>query len=330
MQQLGVVHLVGWGPMGTQPLRSFVQAYRRHAPGAEHELVVVLNGVAGELEQGSGESARTALLHELEGVKHRLLELPQPVQDLEAYFLIAESLEHDRLCFLNSHSQPAVDGWLERLRGVEREPGVGVVGATASWASQGSHTRCLAGLGGPYAGVYEDRDLMRRVFAPHASLSDHDDGGSGGLAPRVHAAWQLAQELWRFPRFPAPHLRTNAFLLERQLMLRLRGGHATSKTDAYRLESGRRSLTRRIEHSGLRVVVAGRDGIAYESRDWPNSQTFWQGSQDNLIVADNQTRAYEAADFEVRRALSMHAWGRWAAPTGPTRATDAPPSVTAD
>lgn len=331
MQRLGVVHLV-WGPLGIQPLRSFLLAYKRHAAGVEHELIVAFNGVAGDEERRPGEESRAALLRELEGVKHRLLELPRAVQDLEAYFMIANSVEHDRLCFLNSHSEPLVDGWLERLAQCASRSGVGAAGATASWASQSSHARCLAGLGGPYASVYDDLELVRGVFAPHASLASDlrkgDDGRKRSTlaqsVQRVRSVQQLVQELRCFPPFPAPHLRTNAFLLERRLMLRLTG-RTTDKTGAYRLESGRRSLTRRIEQSGLRALVAGRDGIAYDSRDWPSSQTFWQGSQQNLIIADNQTRAYEAGDFAVRRVLSAHAWGKQAKPAMPS----APEAVSA-
>jgi hypothetical protein len=61
---------------------------------------------------------------------------------------------------------------------------------------------------------------------------------------------------------------------------------------------------------GLRVLVAGRNGRAYESSEWPASRTLWQGNQENLLVDDNQTRSYQEGDDDVRRALSGFAWGR--------------------
>ena len=42
---------------------------------------------------------------------------------------------------------------------------------------------------------------------------------------------------------------------------------------------------------------------------WPASHTFWQGTQDNLLVADNQTDDYADAAPPVRRLLSQFAWG---------------------
>jgi hypothetical protein len=134
---------------------------------------------------------------------------------------------------------------------------------------------------------------------------------------RARAARLLARQLRGFPQFPAPHLRTNAFLIERELMLRIDTGSLREKTDTYLLESGRRSLTRQIERMGLEARVVGRDGVSYGPREWASSHTFWQGSQRNLIVADNQTRSYEHGDSEVRRALSAHAWAELAAPAEP-------------
>ena len=126
-----------------------------------------------------------------------------------------------------------------------------------------------------------------------------------------------ALTILRQPSFPAPHLRTNAFVLERELMLRIQPGSLADKAGAYLLESGRRSFARQIERMGLQVLVAGRDGGAYAASEWPRSHTFWQGAQENLIVADNQTRSYESADFEVRSLLAAHAWGELAEPAMP-------------
>jgi hypothetical protein len=328
-EPLGLVYLV-WGPLGAQPLRDFLAAYRRRAAGTEHELIVAFNGVAREREHGpdhareAAGATRAAFLDELEGIPHRLLELPRPVLDLAAYFELAGLLEHQQLCFLNSYSEPLVDGWLALLQRAAGAPDVGMVGATASWASQASHVRFLVGLGGPYARVYGDRERIKLVFAPPSNPGAEAPGGPEGSSgamrqarEKLAAARLLARQLSGFPPFPAPHLRSNAFLLGRELMRSIRTGPLLEKTDTYLLESGRHSLTRQIEHLGLRVLVAGRDGATYAPREWAGSQTFWQGSQENLIVADNQTRSYEHANSEVRRMLSAHAWGELAAPAEP-------------
>jgi hypothetical protein len=86
------------------------------------------------------------------------------------------------------------------------------------------------------------------------------------------------------------------------------------KTDVYRLESGRESLTAQIRDMGLAAFVVGRDGCAYARDQWPASRTFWQGAQENLLIADNRTEDYQLGDTEARAALSRYAWGQDADP----------------
>ena len=118
MAMIGLVYLA-WAPLGAAPLREFLGSYHAHRAGAEHELMVVLNGAERE-EPGNadtgpgGEALRATLLAELEDTEHRLIELERPVLDLPAYALAARQLEHERLCFLNSYSTILADGWLGR------------------------------------------------------------------------------------------------------------------------------------------------------------------------------------------------------------------------
>jgi len=44
------------------------------------------------------------------------------------------------------------------------------------------------------------------------------------------------------------------------------------------------------------------------------SRTLWQGDQEGLLVADNQTLHYTHGDFELRHLLSTLAWGICADP----------------
>ncbi|HEX8559483.1 MAG TPA: hypothetical protein VF668_15380, partial [Pyrinomonadaceae bacterium] len=63
-------------------------------------------------------------------------------------------------------------------------------------------------------------------------------------------------------------------------------------------------------------LVVGRDGRGYEPAEWAESFTFRRGEQHNLLVSDNQTRYYEAADAATRRRLEESAWGRAGRATG--------------
>ncbi|MBB4661507.1 hypothetical protein [Conexibacter arvalis] len=124
MPGICLVHLV-WAPLGTEPIRRFLDAYRQRPAGRDHRLLVVLNGF-----DGTPPPAVTNVLAEVE---HEPLLLPERVQDLTAYRLAAEhAADADRLCFLNSHAEPLADGWLAMLDDQLRAPRVGIVGATGS------------------------------------------------------------------------------------------------------------------------------------------------------------------------------------------------------
>jgi hypothetical protein len=106
-------------------------------------------------------------------------------------------------------------------------------------------------------------------------------------------------------------------MAERSLLVRLLDAGARRKFNSYRLESGRRSITAQVLESGLRALVVDSEGNAFDSDDWPGSETFWSGAQRRLLIADNQTRIYQAADSRRRTLLAQYAWGEHApAPTG--------------
>jgi hypothetical protein len=137
-----------------------------------------------------------------------------------------------------------------------------------------------------------------------------------GSMESAYTAWLPVLRLLlrpRYPPFPNPHLRTNAFAIRRETMLDLRWPAVTTKGGALALESGRRSITRQLWAGGLRTLVVGRDGAAYDVDRWHASATFRSGGQDNLLVADNRTQQFASADPVFRRRLAELAWGPQAA-----------------
>lgn len=315
---LAVVHLV-WGPLGPEPLQRFLRAYREHPAGVEHELVVLFNGVAA--------TERARLLEELAGVAHRLIVLARPVQDLVAYIHAAEQIEHGRLCFLNSHSEPLVPGWLAKLDGALADAGVGLVGATGSWASTRSWVLHALGLPTPYRGVMPPRSVARAQFLEielereGRSVADQDEpprrSTLESLLAKLRTLPAMPTQMLGFEGFPAHHLRTNAFIVRRTTLRHLRTHPITSKMDAYQLENGRHSLTRQVQAMGLHTLVVARDGSAYPHERWPQARTFWQGDQEGLLVADNQTRSYAVGGADRRRLLAAFAWGPFGEPAWP-------------
>ena len=122
-----------------------------------------------------------------------------------------------------------------------------------------------------------------------------------GLLRFFRSAW--------FEPFPNPHVRSNAFMMRRGLMRSLQWGEVRTKSGAWRLENGKRSVTQQVWEEGLEALVVGRDGEAYERERWYDSHTFRSGGQENLLVADNRTRQFAEADPAEQRQLAELAWG---------------------
>jgi hypothetical protein len=316
---IAVVHLV-WGPLGVSPLRRFLDSYRRHPAGAEHDLVVLFNNVS--------ERLRSQLAAELEHLEHSVMTIDGPVQDLAAYLHAASRVSHDHLCFLNSYSEILAPGWLAKLNSPLMRQDVGLVGATGSWASLRSSALNTMFLPNPYKNVmprrhvaecYDVVDLtVRGNTMADERVAVHASRKGRSLAKAAMATFKalpsIPEQILRFPSFPARHLRTNAFMVERPVFTSLQANPIKRKIDAYALESGHESLTRQITERGLQTLIVDRDGDVYQSHRWPDSHVFWQGNQEKLLVADNQTAAYADGDLNHRRMLSIFAWGAEAQP----------------
>jgi hypothetical protein len=314
---IGVVHLV-WGPLGPDPLREFVSSYRTHRAGADHELIILLNDVA--------PAQRPQLQHELEDVPHRLVDLGTAGQDLAAYARALMLLDHDRICFLNSYATVLGDDWLAKLDSALDAPRAGIVGPTGSWMSLRSFQLHIHRLPSHYRGVLPEPKLTLTQFAAlELDGAISRNARASNSVERTHARWRsvftvlrslpsAAEQVAQFSGFPTMHIRTSAFMGERKLLSQLDLGKAANKISAYRLESGRLSLTRKIQERGLYPLVVDRDGRVYEASEWPRSNTFWQAKQERLLVGDKQTRLYATGDLSRRRLLSALAWGRQAEP----------------
>lgn len=281
-----VVHLVR-AANGPEPLRAFIDSYGRHPAGIEHELLVVFKGFS--------RAPSAACERILEPVPHRRVFVPDEGYDVNVYFDVARNQDAARFCFLNSFSAILAPDWLRKLDGAIASDGVGLAGATGSWQS-----------------IFSDYENVTRVLPP---MLPHHPAWKQLLGRRLPLLRRLRFMFRRwtlrgsFGKFPNYHIRTNAFMLRRETALRVRVPPIRRKFDAYLFESGKESLTMQVLAMGLRALVVTRDGTVYEKDDWCCSNTFWRGDQENLLVADNQTRNYAAADAAGRLAYSTYAWG---------------------
>lgn len=313
---LQVVYLL-WAPLGEAVVRRFADSYRAQPAGIEHRLVVVCNGF-----DGPNDARLVAARRELEGIDYATIILDDPVLDLAAYRIAAERLSPARCCFLNSFSTILAPRWLAHLSEALDAPEVGLVGASGSWGSMRSWVRFQFGFGGAYARPFSDRKGTTRILGAIAQRNlAEPPPTSGSLAPKLrtlgfilalHPVRNAIAQTRGFLPFPSPHIRSTGWMIDSETVVQLRLGSLESKMSTYRLESGAASITAQVQRLGLRTLVVDRHGRQFEPGDWPASRTFWQGRQENLMIADKQTGHYAEVDDAGRYVLAGFAWGEQA------------------
>ncbi len=267
---------IAFAPFGPKPFKAFIASYERHRPGIDHDLYILCKGFANN-------SDTKEFLKAAATVACTALRVPDGGFDLGTYHHIARRLDASHFCFLNTRSVILVGDWLKMLYEHCLDERVGAAGATASCESL--YTDYLRSIA---EGLRKGNSLRTIV---HRSFLNR---------------WR---HRYLFNQFPNPHLRTNAFMVRSDVFNRMNFGAIRSRLDTARLENGRGSITRQLARMGLDAIVVGRDGCAYGPPDWRHSDTFWQGEQGNLLVADNQTEKYALADATGRARLSCIAWG---------------------
>jgi hypothetical protein len=274
--EICVVHLI-WVPLGIDPLKDFLQSYSMYRAGIEHDLLIIFNGYNSEDELVEYKSL-------LSKYQHRSLLLWKFRLDIESYFAVLNKYNYKFFCFLNSYSRILAHEWLLKMYSYVSREDVGLVGATGSWESL--YTNFIDGLA-----VIEDKVLLRR------------------MVKWCKQKIKKMKRKYRYDPFPNYHIRTNGFMISREVMRKINTGLIFRKTDAYKFENGKSSMTKQIMDMGLKVLVVGKDGKGYEKEEWYKSETFRQGNQNNLLIADNQTAIYSMADTETKRILSHRTWG---------------------
>jgi hypothetical protein len=278
---------------GLGDVTTFCTSYRANPAGRPHRLFIMSTG-------NWSAAQRNQLTQLAASVAAEIVELSDIGLDWGAYMQLAPKLDEEWLCWLNTYTQLQTADWLDALRSAADQESVGMAGATGSW---GSRIPSIRDIPSNVADYYAARGALRAVaYAAYSYL--------------VYLPRQSVQRLSTYPPFPNPHLRSNAFLMRRQLFLDFaaQAPFPANKPDTHALESGRRSLTRYIQSRGLTPVVVGRDRRSYAIEQWFDSGTFRTPGQPNLLIGDNQTRAYDTANSGYRRLLERSTWGRTATP----------------
>ena len=278
-KSVSVVHLI-WLPYGIDFFHSFLESYKKFPAGYEHDLVLLFNGVTNKIE--------TKPYHELissTGIEYKSFYLSNG-QDITAYSWIAGQLNSEFILFFNSFSTFMAENWLFKYMTAIPAADIGIVGATASMESH-------------YSAVYSKLTWIWEKDKPF-----NYNFRKYKLFLKVFFYWR-----WFFKPFPSPHIRTNAFIIRRELFLEIVPKEIRNKFEAYRFENGRNSLTVRCEKRKLKALVIDKNGKTYLSDHWKESCTYRINDQKNLLISDNRTKLYSEGSLEEKKLMTKLSWG---------------------
>ena len=286
MPEICVVHLVR-EKNGLAPLKSFLESYNSNPAGIDHDLLIIFKGFTSN--QRTSEYKQLLI-----NIPHHSMHTNDFGYDIRAYIQAVKGSDYKYYMFLNSFSTILHRDWLLKMYRHITQDSVGLVGATGSYES-------------PYSNVIEKIGPKAEICILGSKVK------VPGLIRFFHGVTirKIEQFIYglRFDPFPNVHIRTNAFMISSEVMRVIRVSTIVTKMDAHRFESGKTSLTKQVLLMGKKTLVVGKDGVGYDIDSWFTSRTFKSGSQENLLVSDNQTRYFERSDNSFKSILTLRAWG---------------------
>ena len=262
----------------------FFKRYSELDAACSHDLVVVFSGWT---DASTEEFAKSIALKYTD----RILSLPENGLDLGMYMSLSMRLPHQFMCCMSTNSRPRCEAWLMKMKAVmHNNAKIALVGPTGSFGT-------IAGFQIPRIKLSNAKEIVKAFLFPVRFIYD---------------VLSYFANLFYFPGFPNPHIRTSTFLVKRSVFAKFASDaeFPQCKYDTFKLESGRKGLTRYILGNGYGVRVVGSDGVAYDMGEWGGSNTFRCPEPFNLLVDDRQTLAYENATEYDKRVLEIAAWGK--------------------
>jgi glycosyltransferase involved in cell wall biosynthesis len=312
----------------------FLDSYRQYSAGYPHELFIVHKGAA------AGPDGRRYINGVLEGLPYQSIYISDTGYDIQAYLAVAKQLPYRYLCFFNTYSKILSDNWLAKLIApILQSVNIGMTGATASYESihtsyslyskviwmcnhkKISFSQAIANEFKEQLSLHCPEWLEGNRDVP---VSVQEDKLSRFLTSKessveFEAHWRNAvrqgaglHQLNQFKPFPNPHLRSNAFIINRAILNSLKVNLQDTKLDCVKFESGLIGLPTKLEQLGFQTRLVGANGVAYDVEEWPTSNIFRLENQENLLVQDNQTNNYLRAPQTLRNHLQSLTWGDYA------------------
>ena len=246
-------------------LYKFVSSYLSKKAGVNHKLLICF-----KLIDRKKISSLNSLLKKL-----NYIEFLDPCKindyDFGSYKRIAEKYNERDIFFLNSHSFPICDDWLNKL--MKFKDDITLIGTSASNES------------------LVDSIVLKKNY-------------------KIVSYW-LKKIIYRkiFKGYPNPHIRTSSFLINSQIFLDYMADKKTNtKLDVWKLESGIGSLTNYFKDKNYNIYVVNCDGNRFEEKDWKFSETYNYYEKSKLIISDKHTRKYDELNENDKSISRRKVW----------------------
>jgi len=303
-ESIDVIYLAYGAESYQAYVRSFFDSYKANASGAPHQLIIAATAYR---DNPSGYEELKRLSFENNAT---IIDLPDNGHEFGAFFSVAERLTADYIfCFVTS-GRITKPNWLKVFLSVNREnPQCRLIGSSGSWETT-------------HPGIWEvlkGRFSSNKSTQPEcsATITRATTQRSRSILQRIVSVFKLIFRIDRFidifrcVKFPNYHIRTNGFLIERNLYIRYinKYGIPRTRNDAHNIEHGRNHLSKFVKESGFNIGVVGTNGILYAQQEWDKSATFRCPDTSNAVIVDRQHDAYAEAETPGKKHLEQLAWG---------------------
>ena len=192
--------------------------------------------------------------------------------DFGSYKRVAERFPDNDILFLNSHSYPVCKNWLKKLM-VFKDDNT-IIGSSGSYES------------------LVDSVILKKIYKYFSYI------------------FKKARFIKNFNKFPNPHLRTTGFLIKGKSYSEFMSKRSVkNKEDAWKIESGKNSLTNFFKDNNFNLFIVNSDGKKFTESHWKLSETYCYLNQSKSIISDKQTRKYLSLKNEEKKISQNNVWG---------------------
>ena len=192
--------------------------------------------------------------------------------DLGSYSRVASDYSTRFIFFLNSYSYPICDKWLNKITKNYEENSI--LATSASYGSLLSLIKLKKIY--KFLNYYLKLIKYKKIFNP----------------------------------FPNPHIRTTGFLIKANDYINFMNNKLIkTKEDAWKIESGKNSLTNYFKKLNFNIFVINSDGKRFSENEWKLSKTYNYLDQNKSIISDKHIRKYFLLNKTKKIKFQINTWG---------------------